>query len=102
MLARHCLHPEAEAVRQYLAGPTDARWQAFEARYTEALAARFAADRAPFDRLADLAMQGDVYIGCSCPTAKNPDVSRCHTVLALRFMARTYADLAVEIPACTG
>ena len=36
--------------------------------------------------LAEEAKVSDVYLGCSCPTAKNPDVRRCHTVLALKFM----------------
>jgi hypothetical protein len=49
-------------------------------------------------RPADLANNNDVYLGCSCPTKRNPDVNRCHTVLALRFMKRKYPGLKVEIP----
>jgi hypothetical protein len=40
----------------------------------------------------------DVWLGCNCPTAKNPDVRRCHTVLALQFMKERYPALEVRIP----
>ena len=32
------------------------------------------------------------------PPAKNPDVQRCHTVLALRFMMKRYPQLEVLLP----
>jgi hypothetical protein len=38
------------------------------------------------------------HLGCSCPTAKNPDVMRCHTVLALRFMRAHYPALDIRYP----
>ena len=52
----------------YLAAPTDAAWETFTAAYVDLLSERFAADRTPFDEIAGLAGQGDVCIGCSCPT----------------------------------
>lgn len=95
----HCLRPSSEMVNEYLATGTDSAWSRFERQYLALLEERFAADREPFDRLRDLAGREDVFIGCSCPTAKNPDVRRCHTFLALRFMQGTYPDLGVEFPA---
>ena len=58
------------------------------------LAARLADDPAPFEDLARLAREGDLYLGCSCPTKKNPDPARCHSVLAVRFMGEQFADLS--------
>ena len=95
---RHVLRPDAEEVRAYLADPSSAAWKAFEAAYTAEVEARFESDREPFDRLAARAGDGDVFIGCSCPTRTNPDVRHCHTVLALAFMQRHYPDLDVEFP----
>lgn len=95
---RHCLRPSKELVERYLRAPSDAAWAAFEQDYLELVAARFAADRSEFDALAALARERDVYLGCSCPTRKNPDVRRCHTYLGLRFMERTYPELQVEYP----
>jgi hypothetical protein len=94
----HCLRPERAAVEAYLAEPTPAAWRAFARAYRQVLAARFAADRAPFDALAAAAAGRDVHLGCSCPTAKNPDVRRCHTWLALEFMRRRYPRLEVVFP----
>ena len=51
-----------------------------------------------FDALAESAASSDVFIGCNCPTYANPDVNRCHTVLALSLMQRRYPQLAVEFP----
>jgi hypothetical protein len=39
-----------------------------------------------------------VYLGCSCPSRANPDVQRCHTVLALQFMKKKYPKLRVVLP----
>ena len=66
--------------------------------YLRNLEERWEADPTPFDDLSDLASSQNVYIGCSCPTAKNPDVKRCHTVLALRFMKERYPALEIEFP----
>ena len=95
---RHALRPKAEIVRGYLENPTDHAWLRFEKAYLAELAKRFAKDRSAMDELATLASRGDVYLGCSCPTAKNPDVQRCHTVLALRFMEQKYPFLRVSFP----
>ena len=95
---RHCLRPDAAAVERYLASPGHDGWDSFAAAYRELIEQRFAQDRAPFEDLAQLAGSEDVYLGCSCPTAKNPDVRHCHTWLALEFMRDHYPDLAVEFP----
>ena len=96
---RHPLRPTPEMVRRLLAKQDDdAAWHHFAAQYLALLAERFAADRRPFDALAELARKVDVLLGCSCPTAKNPDVRHCHTVLALEFMKAHYPDLDVRRP----
>ena len=46
----------------------------------------------------ELARRHDVYLGCNCPTARQPDVLRCHTVLALAFLRERYPDLSVRLP----
>lgn len=94
----HILRPSKEMVADYLASPTDAAWRAFAKDYRALVDERFAADRAPFDALAELARGNDVYLGCSCPTKANPRVEHCHTVLALGFMKRRYPDLDVRMP----
>src|SRR4029453_8181950 len=81
---RHVLRPEAEMVLSAL-GHGDAAWRTFARDYRALLDARFKKDRTSFDELAELARNGDVYLGCSRPTKKNPDVRRCHTALAHRF-----------------
>ena len=93
---RHVLRPETKLVEQFL-GKT-ITFAEFEKRYLATLAARFVADRAPFDALAALAEREKVYLGCSCPSAANPDVMHCHTTLALRFMQKKYPDLDVVLP----
>ena len=95
---RHVLRPDKNAVTTYLKDPTDAAWARFEKAYLREVRERFSADPSPFDQLAALASEGDVYIGCNCPTAKNPDVQRCHTTLALRFMQARYPRLKVVSP----
>ncbi len=94
----HVLRPEGEMVEAYLAKPTAAAFQKLAREYRALLEARFAADRQPFDELAELARQTDVYLGCSCPTKKNPDVRHCHTYLALQFFEKRYRDLEVRLP----
>lgn len=94
---RHPLRPEAELVTRYLENPSDDAWAEFKRSYFAELDHRFAQDRAPYDRLAELAAENDVHLGCNCPTAKNPIPGRCHTFLALEFMSREYPELRVEI-----
>ena len=96
---RHVLRPTAELVDSVLgAGASDAAWRAFPARYRAILEERFASERAELDRLAALAKLEDVYLGCNCPTAKQPDVARCHTTHALAFLKQKYPDLDVRMP----
>ena len=96
---RHFLRPSAELVAGYLAAPSDAAWESFRSGYLDLLGERLREDPGPFEELARLAGKGDVHLGCSCPTKKNPDPARCHTVLALRFMAKRFGDLVVDLPA---
>ncbi len=95
---KHCLRPPAEIVLEYLANPSAKAWNKFKSSYLRSLKERWTADPTPFDDLANLATTEDVYLGCSCPTVKNPDVHHCHTVLALKFMNERYAALKVEFP----
>ena len=94
---RHCLRPTREMVVRYLAEPASYPWREFKRDYLRLLRERYV-DARPFDELAELAAETDVYIGCSCPTKKNPDVSHCHTVLALGFMREHYPGLPVRFP----
>ena len=95
---RHCLRPKRDIVDAYLADPSEASWRTFRQAYLREIQLRYAADPAPFDQLAELAAREDVYLGCSCPTKKNPDVHRCHTVLALGFMRERYPQLKITMP----
>lgn len=95
---QHCLRPETEQVEKLFGDMSSAGFARFAEAYRATLEARFARDRAPFDALAQRAQQEDVYLGCSCPTQKNPDVNHCHTVLALRFMGEHYPKLKVVFP----
>ena len=99
---RHVLRPTTAMVTRYLAAPSAAAWARFAKAYRALLAARFAADRRGFDALAARARTEDVYLGCSCPTAHNPDVRRCHTWLALEFFRAHYPELEVRMPATSG
>ncbi len=99
MHTKHCLRPDREAVRLYLEAPATSTWRTFARNYRALLAARFRQDPAPFAALAAQATAGDVWLGCSCPTATNPDVRRCHTWLALEFMQARFPSLEVVFPA---
>lgn len=95
---QHFLRPEAANVQALIRSPDERSFARFAKEYRATLAARFAADRRPFDELAELARREDVFIGCNCPTSFNPDVRRCHTTLALEFMKRKYPKLDVQLP----
>ncbi len=95
---KHCLRPTSDAVRDYLAAPNDEAWEQFAAAYRATLAERLESDPTPFDDLAAKARTNDVHLGCSCPTAKNPDVRQCHTWLALAFMQERYPAIEVVFP----
>lgn len=96
---RHLLRPGAASVKAVLRDGSDAAFRRFAREYTAELEARFAKERAAFDELAETARRTDVYLGCSCPSKANPDVRRCHTVLALAFMKKRYPNLRVVSPA---
>jgi hypothetical protein len=95
---RHVLRPSAELVARFLQEPSDAAFAAFRAGYLRLLQERFHSERAAFDELREQARSSDVFLGCNCPTAKQPDVRRCHTYLALGFLAERYPDLEVHWP----
>lgn len=95
---RHFLRPEASSVAALIAEPSAANFRRFGREYRALLARRFRNDRGPFDALAERALSADVFLGCNCPTAWNPDVRRCHTAIALRFMHAKYPRLRVEEP----
>jgi hypothetical protein len=93
---RHALRPADSDVDAFLAGALGP--EAFAAAYRRTLAARLADDAGPFDALAARARTADVFLGCSCPTRRVPDVRHCHTWHALAFMADRYPDLVVRYP----
>jgi uncharacterized protein YeaO (DUF488 family) len=95
----HVLRPTKEIVEAYLDDPTDTAWSTFKREYLAVLEERFCKDRTPFDDLAELVADNDVFLGCNCPTKKNPILGRCHTYLALGFMKKKYPRLEVVIPA---
>ncbi len=97
----HVLRPSEDIVQAYLADPSDAAWRTLQREYLALLEKRFREDRTPFDELADLAAGNDVFLGCNCPTQKNPIPGRCHTYLALGFMKKKYPTLGIAIPATT-
>lgn len=94
----HYLRPTAEIVESYLAEPTTEAWKTFKLDYLHVLEDRHHADSQPYEKLAELAMNSDVFLGCSCPTAKNPNVQHCHTVLSLQFMRKHYPAISIELP----
>jgi hypothetical protein len=95
---KHVLSPDPQAVQAFLALGTPEAYEVFARAYTTLLTTRLRTSRAAFDALAALSREQDVYLGCNCPTAKNPDVMRCHTVLALRFMRAHYPALDIRYP----
>ena len=95
---RHILRPSAELVARFLGQPDAAGFKAFQAGYLHLLAERWRDQRAAFDALRDLGLRTDVFIGCNCPTTKQPDVTHCHTYLALSFLAKHYPELKIQWP----
>lgn len=95
---RHCLRPNPEMVTRLLSHDPTYSWECFREDYQRLITMRFREDTRPFDVLAALARHESVFLGCSCPTNKNPDVYHCHTVLALQFMHEQYPDLTVVFP----
>ncbi|MCH7721156.1 MAG: hypothetical protein IH988_09250 [Planctomycetes bacterium] len=95
---KHVLRPDEDMVQTYLDSPDDNAWRKFSKAYFALLDERYRNDQTPFDQLAQLANDNDVFIGCSCPTKANPRVDRCHTFLALDFMNGKYRTLSFELP----
>lgn len=95
---KHVLAPTRPMVEAYFKDPSDKSWTSLKKDYLELLNNRFKGQKDKFDELAKLATENDVFIGCNCPTQKNPDINRCHTVLALEFMKERYPDLMIEFP----
>lgn len=95
---KHILRPDAAHVHELLADPTPAAHARFRERYRATIRARMKADRTAYDALAELAASEHVWLGCSCPTSKVPDVRNCHTWLALELMREAYPELDVRLP----
>lgn len=96
---KHCLRPTEGMVTRLLAHDPTYPWALFRQDYKRLIVQRFREDRLPFDNLAELARHENVFLGCSCPSKRNPHVYHCHTVLALEFMREQYPDLTVIFPA---
>lgn len=95
----HVLRPTDEIVAPFLADPASERGFArFRAAYLKLLEQRLREKPEAFAALVRLATSNAVFLGCNCPTAKQPDVRHCHTSLALEFLAQHYPELAVERP----
>ena len=92
---RHLLRPEPEMVRRMLEADPGAGFARFRTEYLALLEARFETNRLAFDALAELAARAHVYLGCNCPTRRQPDVRHCHTWLALDFLSARYPQLDV-------
>jgi len=99
---RHILRPTEEMVECFLQDTTSAGFKQFQRAYRALLAERYKEDPEPFCDLAKLAERENVYLGCNCPTAKNPNVQHCHTWLALEFMQQTFPKLKVCFPPPSG
>jgi hypothetical protein len=95
---RHVLRPTAELVLLLLNDSSSEAFERFARGYRELLEQRFTIERERFDGLAALAQRENLYLGCNCPTARQPQLGRCHTVLALEFMRRHYPGLVVREP----
>ena len=95
---RHPLRPTRAILGAFLESPSETTWRFFLSAYMALLEDRFLEDRSPFDEVAALAGDHDVFLGCNCPTRKNPRVDHCHTYLALLFMKEEYPNLDVRLP----
>ena len=94
----HVLRPDADKVQAYLRAPGEAAWRAFTREYRRTLDKRWRTERDRFEEIAELARSTDLWLGCSCPTTKNPDVRHCHTFLALQYLEKKYPDLRIVWP----
>ncbi len=96
---KHVLAPTKPMVEEYFKDPGAKAWGRLKKEYLALLTERLKSRKNEFDELAELALNKDVFLGCNCPTQKNPDVNRCHTVLALEFMKKKYPKLKIVFPA---
>lgn len=94
----HVVRPSVELVSAFLQDPRREGFEKFREGYLTLLEKRFREERERFDAIAEQAKEADVFLGCNCPTAKQPDVAHCHTTLALRFFAERYPHLRVRLP----
>jgi hypothetical protein len=92
----HVLAPPTPLVKAYFQSPTLEAWQKFQTGYLQALRERFRKTPERFEELRELATSGDYYLGCNCPTTKNPFPCRCHTIVAIEFLKELYPDLEVD------
>jgi hypothetical protein len=92
------LRPTPELVTRFLEDPSERGFRNFRRDYLALLRERWKTERNAFDALASRATAGDVFIGCNCPTHRQPDVLRCHTSIALEFIASHYPKLSVVLP----
>ena len=96
---KHVLRPNTALVEMFLSHPGDdeifARFREGDLALRES---RWKEDRAPFEKLAREAEQTDVWLGCNCPTAKNPLMLRCHTLQSLGFMHSRVPNLSIQWP----
>lgn len=93
---KHVLRPTEALVEAFLGHlGDDEAFTRFREGYLALLEARWLESRAAFEKLASEAESGDVWLGCNCPTAKNPDVARCHTTLAVAFMKERFPNLPI-------
>lgn len=96
---KHVLAPRPDLVKTLLEDPSDPeRVARFHSEYRALLRDRLRTEPARFDALAQRAREEDVYLGCSCPSKRQPHVEHCHTVAALRVMQECYPDLEVFLP----
>ena len=96
---KHPLRPTNTIVEAFLESSSEITWRTFRTAYLVLLEGRFGEDRSPFDELAALATDHDVFLGCNCPTRKNPRVDHCHAYLGLQFMKQKYPGPYVCLPA---
>ncbi|MBK7092877.1 MAG: hypothetical protein IPH59_14355 [bacterium] len=90
--------PTPEMVEAYFNDMTPKGWKLFTKNYRRLLQERFETRREEFDKWATVAAESDLFLGCSCPTERNPNLEQCHTWLALEFMQKKYPKLKIEFP----
>src|SRR5688572_20075634 len=69
---RHVLRPTSALVLALLDDSSVEAFARFERGYRALLEQRLATERPRFDELAELARNNHVYLGCNCPTQRQP------------------------------